>query len=283
MEEMMRIYIPSRGRATITKTFSNLPPAVRKNAVYVVPKDEVAAYEAEGYPVISPPPSVNRIAVTRQWIVEYHLTHHKETDKLCMLDDDLSFHYRVPDGGYTCSTGGRAPDHKPIVAGFAQLERLLNSHAHAGIHIKFGSNYIVPGELVRNRRVCRAIAFRASILKKHWPRTKFGVVPVQDDFDMTLSLLELGYPNVIVTDIVQEQTGGGSGSVGGASTYRDMKYHADSVHKLHARHPEFVKVVKKHTKVAWKGEERIDVVVAWKKALAAGQAKFGIREVRSAK
>lgn len=277
----MKIYIPSRSRAHITRTYGNLPPALQKHAVHVVPKDELAAYLANGLPAISPPPSVNRIAPTRQWIVEYHLkTHGHITDKMIMLDDDLGF-YRYDAARDTfCSTKN---DSTCILKAFAELEKQLDTFAHGGILMKLGANRFeeVP-QPVYNTRACRAIAFRASILQKHWPDTKFGVVPVQDDFNATLTLMKLGYQNVIITSITQEQTGG-SGSAGGASVYRDMAYHADSVHKLKARHPEYVRIATKKTDKAWGGEERIDVVVSWKKAIAAGIEEYGVRKLAKSK
>ncbi len=275
----MRIYIPSRGRAHITRTYLNLPPALQKIALYVVPREELGAYSKAGFSCVSPPPSIDRIAVTRQWIVEYHLKNHPETDKLVMLDDDLSF--RAYDPAISCKYG--AINHEATIRAFKELSVLLNTHAHGGILMQLGSNRHedAPAPLF-NTRVCRAIAFRASILKQHWPHTKFGVVPVQDDFHATLTLMQLGYPNALTTIIAQDQTGS-SGSAGGASVYRDMAYHAESVHKLKALHPDFVKVVEKKTEKAWKGEARIDVMIQWKKAIAAGIAKHGVRVMKRAK
>lgn len=275
----MRIYIPSRGRADITRTFLNLPPVLQKKAVYVVPREELGVYSKAGFSCVSPPPSIDRIAVTRQWIVEYHLKNHPETDKLIMLDDDLSF--RAYDPFISCKYGAVKPD--ATIAAFKELETLLNTYAHGGILMQLGSNRHedAPAPML-NTRACRAIAFRASVLKQHWPATKFGPVPVQDDFHTTLALLELGYPNAITTIIAQDQTGG-SGARGGASTYRDMAYHAASVRKLKELHPEFVRIVDKPAlKTTWGNEPRIDVVCSWKKALEAGIAKHGVRKLRKA-
>ena len=282
----MRIYIPSRSRAHITQTYVNLPPALQRRVLYVVPKSELKDYINAGFPAVSPPPSVDRIAVTRQWIVEYHLKHYtKVTDKLVMLDDDLRFYYRstLQPNGFCGAMSGSNPNPQKVLDGFKHLEKLLDTYAHGGILIQLGANrYEDSPKPMLNSRVCRAIAFRASILRKHWPLTKFGPVPVQDDFHATLTLMKLGYENAIVTELTQEQTGG-SGSAGGASTYRDMAYHAASVHTLKKLHPDFVKVVEKETKTAWKGEARIDVVIAWKKAIAHGIERCGLQVVRKSK
>lgn len=281
----MRIYIPSRGRAHVTKTYLNLPPVLQKIALHVVPKDELKAYLAAGFPAISPPPSVDRIAVTRQWIVEHHLkTFGHITDKLVMLDDDLRFYYRTDKlpNGFACATSGAFPDQLPVIAGFRQLSKLLDTHAHGGVVIQLGANRLDKAvDAIYNSRACRVIAYRASVLRQHWPKTKFGAVPVQDDFHATLTLLELGYPNALVTTITNEQTGG-SGAAGGASTYRDMAYHAESVHELKRLHPDFVTIVNKGVCAtgAWGGQERIDVMVQWKKAIAAGIAAHGLRKLK---
>ena len=90
--------------------------------------------------------------------------------------------------------------------------------------------------------------------------------PFMEDFDVTLQLLRLGYPNLIHNWMVQNQ--GGSNSAGGCSEHRTLEKHGKAAERLAALHPGFVKVVEKQTKTAWGGLPRKDVVVQWRKAYA---------------
>jgi hypothetical protein len=86
---------------------------------------------------------------------------------------------------------------------------------------------------------------------------------------MTLQLLRAGYPNAVITEFVHNQAG--SNTEGGCSAYRDAKMMESSARKLAKLHPGFVKVVTKETKTSWGGGERVDVQIAWKKALASAE------------
>jgi hypothetical protein len=91
-----------------------------------------------------------------------------------------------------------------------------------------------------------------------------------EDFHVSLSLLTKGLPNMSINWMVQNQNG--SNLAGGCSSYRTPERHAESALALKRRFPDFVNVVTKKTKTAWGGQERIDVIIQWKKAIAHGQS-----------
>lgn len=258
----MKLYIPSRDRANRTSTIRNITD--KYYPVYVVPKNEIAAYRAAGIERVIGVP-INSIAPTRQWIMDYHWRTYRYSDPiLVMLDDDLRFDKRRKDDPSRLLVMPVKESEKM----FGDLEKLLMKHAHGGILGREGGNRITE-RVVYNHRTCRVIGFNLEMVNKVIPGAKlFGAVPVQDDFHATLLLLRRGLKNAVLSAYVNGQ--GGSGSKGGASVYRDMAFHNASVEKLRSLHPDFVRVVTKKTKVAWGGQERNDVIISWKKAYEEG-------------
>ncbi len=264
----MRIYVPSRDRWLKGSTTLAQIPAARRGAVsYVVPREQEREYRKAGFPAISPPASVNRIAPTRQWIIEHHWKHYPNQPKLVMLDDDLTF-YRRTETNIVQST---EHDRQRM---FVVLEKTLDAYAHASIAMRLGANRFESLAPVLNTRMARVLGLRVDVLKKH-KKKWFGEVAVQDDFHLILQLLTLGYSNSVITEYVQEQKS--SNAPGGASVYRDMSFQADSVKTLAALWPDYVRVVEKKTKVSWGGQDRLDVVCSWKKAFEYGAEKHGPR------
>jgi hypothetical protein len=101
---------------------------------------------------------------------------------------------------------------------------------------------------------------------------ELGRVPVMEDFDLTLQLLRAGFPNRVSYEFCWNQRG--SGSEGGCSTYRTGEMQAAAARRLAELHPDFVKVVTKSSKSNWKQgdmQERVDVIVQWRKAFEAGR------------
>jgi hypothetical protein len=86
---------------------------------------------------------------------------------------------------------------------------------------------------------------------------------------MTLSLLELGYPNLISFKYMHDQPT--SGSKGGCERYRTKEMLDQEARKLQDLHPGFVSIVEKSTKHAWGGGKRTDVICYWKKAFCSKQ------------
>jgi len=261
----MHIYIPTMRRARLQYTLQELQHQSTYPVTLVTPYDEYDDYK-DIYPdvdIISPPPEVQRIAATRQWIMEQ-----ASDEKVVMMDDDLTFAARLHKDP---EKFGRmlAHDYKQMLD---VLNFVLDKYHHGGISIREGANRNTA-PIVSCQRMCRVIAYRRSTFFREG--VDFRNNTVMDDFEATLHLLTRGYPNGIVNSYVQNQKG--SGTKGGASTYRDLAMHADAASRLQARYPDFVNLVEKTTKTAWGGQTRTDVIIQWKRALAYGQSNKSSR------
>ncbi len=146
------------------------------------------------------------------------------------------------------------------------LACLDEGYALVGISARQGNNR-QEDTRVFNTRMNNAYAMHCDTLRKNpirWDR-----MPLMEDFDVTLQLLRLGYENAVLYEFAWNQSGGSS-AAGGCSGYRTNEMQAQCAGRLKELHPDFVTVVTKKAKGgAWKGmEERKDVRMQWKKALA---------------
>jgi len=183
-----------------------------------------------------------------------------------MLDDDLTFAIRRTDEPTKFST----PTDGDIEAVIEDVEYKLDSYAHVSIAPREGGNRRIE-PYVPNTRALRALAFRVDKLKTY--DIKFTDMEVMEDFYVQLSLLLKGESHLTINWMVQNQ--GGSNSEGGCSTYRTPEVQARAAEALHAKFPDFVRVVDKETKTAWGGGTRKDVVVSWKSAYEEGRRRAG--------
>lgn len=256
----MKIYIPTMGRSDKQVTYQSLSPNLRARTNLVVPHKERDLYA--GYPHLVTPPSIKNIGDTRQWIYEYHHKARGER-KFVMCDDDLTFAMRRKDDPTKFSTQITASQMDRI---FYDLANLLDVHAFAGILPREGGNRVTK-KYISNSRLIRVYAYKTDVLHQH--RVKFNQCGTMDDFDVALQLLTKGESNGVLCYAVQNQ--GGSQAIGGAALYRTMDTHAKSAQTLKERHPDFVTLVTKKTKVSWGGGERTDVIIQWKKAYESGK------------
>jgi hypothetical protein len=267
---MTKIYIHTYGRADRQVTWDGLPPAVRKDAVLVVQHRERKLYE--DYPVLVLPKSIEMLSPTRHHIV--HKLHDVDNHgpNLVMMDDDLRFCVRRTDE----PDKFRSAEPKDVSAMFKALFGVLGDPtkkgkvAHAGVVGREGGNRITE-PVVYCTRMMRILGYHVPTIRAK--KVRFDRLPFQQDFDMTLQLLRLGYPNAVLAGWAQDQ--GTSNAPGGCATYRTLEKLAENARKLAELHHPFVKVVAKKTKGAWGGAERLDVQVAWKKAYAEGAVHHG--------
>jgi hypothetical protein len=97
---------------------------------------------------------------------------------------------------------------------------------------------------------------------------------MMEDYHVTLSLFERGETNAQIADAAWDQCKG-SGAPGGFSHYRTNETQAAASHRLHALHPNSVKVVEKTPKTGAGGFSgtRTDVRVSWSATEKAGRGK----------
>ena len=254
----MHIYIPTMRRPRLQYTLHELKNESPYPITLVVPSEEMEDYRDVHTDILEVPPEVRGIAATRQFIMEQ-----ADDEHVLMMDDDLTFAVRRHDD----PTRFRPPVPGELRGMLMAVEALLEQYAHAGIATREGGNRQTD-QVLTCTRAPRVIGYRRSVFFKEG--VDFRNSTVMDDFEATLHLLTRGHANAILNVFVQNQRG--SGTAGGASTYRTMEMHAAAAAKLQSRYPAFVKTVQKTTKTAWGGATRTDVIIQWKKALQYGKA-----------
>lgn len=242
----MQIFIPTRGRL-FQETYGSLPPELAEKVHFVAPHDDKYTV---GLFVHKTPPEINGIGPTRQWIID-NIT----DNKVVMLDDDLVFATRRTDD----PTKFRDSTDEEISGLFSRISVLLDSFAHVGVSTREGGNRDTSDTLL-NTRLLRILAYRTDVLRRE--NVRFDRLELMEDFDVTLQLLRLGYPNIRINTIVHNQRS--SNAPGGCSTYRTLEKQSEAARGLHKLHPQFVTVVTKTTKSAWNGQTREDVRIRWK-------------------
>jgi hypothetical protein len=145
---------------------------------------------------------------------------------------------------------------------------LRDGFVHVGISSRNGNNRI-EADYVDVARMNNAYAYdREAVLACG---ARFDRLKVMEDFDITLTLLEKGYPNRVTYEYAWGQRR--SGDEGGCSLYRNDEMQREAALELARLHPGLVKIVEKESKEAWGGFEsstRTDVNIQWKKAFERG-------------
>ena len=267
----MKIYIPTRGRTDRQSTWDELPVSLKENTVLVCPAEEMEAHTKLGRNVLPCP--VEGIIRKRQWILD-----NCQERFMAMLDDDLIFLRRKSPAAWNL----RRCEPDDVLDLFAWAQSLGEDYAQVGVSPRQGNNRFYPDDVVLNNRVTNFHVYDVPMIKSLGIRFQDPFFPdtfTMEDFAVSLSLLEAGYPNAIITDFAWDQFG--SNTSGGCSLYRTRDTQAESAHLLALRHPGFVRVTEKETKGGWSGVAngdgaalhggiRTDVVISWKKAYEHG-------------
>jgi len=256
----MDIVIPTCGRAHRQLTLAQLM-AADMDVTLVVQDHEYDDYQVyadwENVRIVRLPKNIRTIAPTRQWIL-----HNIDSDVLCMVDDDLWFYKRRDD------EPTKLCDISPIElnAAFCKMhELLLQDYAHVGFAAREGANRCTD-RYIRNTRIMRVLGYNTKVLKKE--HICFDEMECMEDFHVALTLLERGYPNLVMNHYAHNQAG--SGAEGGCSSWRTPEVQERNARRLAGYHPRFVNTVKKRTVSAWGGGERTDVRIQWKQAYEQG-------------
>lgn len=253
----MEIYIPSRSRYNKRPdTLNSIPLTCHHNVNIVVPKQEYNAYSYafKDYKckIIKCP--VDGIGRVRQWIME-----NAKSNYVLFLDDDMKFGVRKE--GIKMVNA----DFDDVANMFSLLKNWLDEGwLHVGISQRAGNNRVLS-QYAETTRMNNAYAYNVKQFLKTGVR--FDRLEVMEDFDVTLSLLKLGYNNRITYKYGWSQRK--SGDIGGCSIYRTDAVQQQSAHKLKKLHPSLVKVIKKTSKQRWNGMDsstRTDVRIQWKRA-----------------
>lgn len=262
----MDIIIPTLGRKGHQETLNQLWCAGLRPVVVVQQEEyEEDAYWRDiknvysGISVAVLPGRIETIAPTRQWILE----NVGSSRTLVMLDDDLTFYKRRDDEPEKLRD--ITNDELKVAFGQLEIQLTLEGYAHAGFAAREGANRNTARYL-ENTRIMRVLGYRRDILLQE--KLRFDEMEVMEDFHVALSLLERGYPNVILNDYAHNQAG--SGKAGGCSTFRTPEMQARNAHLLAKLHPH-AQAVQRVTKGSFGGGERTDVRIQWKKAYDSGR------------
>lgn len=270
-----KIFILTRGRSNRQTTLSNIPKALKKKTYLVVDKDEYKDHRKyrrqnlagilcfpKGYGNFIIDESGN-FSDKKQWVVEHCIK--EKIRYMFILDDDLKFSIRKD---------GKLPnaEQSEVIKAFSQLENWLkNGMAHVALSAREGNNWVEEDyqEAGRAMRVC---GFDTRIIKKH--KLLFNRIILMADFDITLQLLKLGYPNKILYSYANGQRK--SNDKGGCSLYRTPERMTEAANSLKKLHPKFITTKKIKTNKPWAGfntNVRTDVQVSWKKAYEYGLSR----------
>jgi hypothetical protein len=256
------IYIPTYKRLDRQPTAKCLRDVGAYFALVVRPEEAEQAV-AMGYDIRVLPASVSNIGQTRQWIMD-----NAEDDAVLMMDDDLAFAVRGKreDNPLYLSNATRDDVRRMITW---MYEQLTDKYALVGISAREGNNR-KPEATEMNTRMMRCWGIHVPTFKK--VGASFETMPCMEDFDVFLTFLTNGYPNLVSNTWTTNQAG--SNTDGGCSTYRTLEVQGQAAEALAAKYPGIVKAVEKETKTAWGGGRRKDVTVYWKKAYA--KSRLGI-------
>lgn len=253
------VFIPSRGRADIVRSFRELPPEWKNRTTIVVHDDEANDYLKHNHGVPVAPTSVKGIGKTRDWILK-----RCSTPWVIMMDDDLYFYRRARPGGIRL-IGAEEQDRREMFR--ILLQAMNEGYVHGGVTARPTTSFWAC-----RYRVCQRVNnfhfFHTETARKYADFTKLKVM---EDFHVSLSLLEYGYPNFVLFDYCWNQPG--TNTRGGCSGYRSLGVQRECAHQLHKFHPEVVRVRTKSVvgATSWEGmKERTDVVIQWREAYAGG-------------
>lgn len=261
---MIPIFIPTRGRIERQITWGCLPEEVRKHTRLVCTAEETNLHLERGRNVQLCP--VEGISNKLQWIQEFALEW--GIPKIVCVHDDIWFKKRISKEDYHLRTA--TP--KQIIQLFETVKEALDEYVSVGIRNRAHSN---KDSSTAGLKWFAEVGARQVIFHATKPKElqklgiRYDVVNLMEDFHVTLSLLEAGYPNLILHDYCYHETP--PGTPGGCALYRDAEYQNKAAKELHRLHPHFVKLVKKPAR--WGMEESLDVIIAWKKAFESGKMK----------
>jgi len=257
----MNIWIPTYKRVEKQTTFNNIPDELKPVTKLIVDHCEYDEY-ANKYGmenVIACSPDIKGLSAKRQWMLE-----NTNEPFIFMIDDDITFGVRR-EGKLPKCTG------EDFIALYNLLESWLKEgFIHVGISMR-AFNHLEESDYTEIGRMCTTYAYNAREVLKAGCR--FDRLPLMQDFDMTLQLLELGHKNRITYEFCYGQ--GASGSKGGCSEYRTLELMEITSRKMATFHPGLVHVVQKKSEKEWEGvgNVRWDCNIEWKKAF--GRKKHG--------
>ena len=256
----MKIVIPTYGRMNKQITLDSL--SLLKEHIWLVvrPEEEDEARKIH-HQVKVITYSVHHQGDTLEWIVK----HGFPGELIWMVDDDLTFLERVKHADplkETCSNIGQRVKPQIITEMWEMIQEYSKKYVHGGISTTVAPTHFdsLPHQL--NSRYCTNKWYDLSKIDVN--RVDWSAVSAAEDFWVMLELYEQGHDFVNITKY--GSSGSPTNSVGGCSTYRTVEVHNDSMNKLQARFPEWVKLHEHEVESGpWKGETKLKARISVKR------------------
>jgi len=266
------IYVPTRGRILDQKSMRFLRLKECKDRVaFVVPQCEALAFKRKySWAKVKVVKDEWKIGTISQYIIES-----KGRYKV-LIDDDFQL-LRRRNKLSVSQKGGVATD-KDVRLLFARVKYWLRKgFAHGGVSLRQTNHFCKDAWYKFNSRVSGFMFFDSRVVRQEGIR--FDAVQERQDFHMTLSLLELGYSNVVDYEFAVGQYIQGTNAAGGCSRYRTPVFLLEQAERLAQLHPKTVRVVFKQPKVAEATKSMLtdkgipDVRIQWVKSLGLRSAE----------
>lgn len=220
----MKLYILSRGRADRVLTVGALPLSLVSQVSIVVRPDEYRAYRDAGWMKITVlDKGVENIGQVRQWVIE-----NAREEFIGLLDDDIAgFNFKPVMSRYG---GLRNASAKEIETAFATVATWLKTDklVHAALAPRFLAALPCQKKHTENYKLSQCMFFDRKKLLASGAR--FDRVPIYEDIDLTLQLLQRGYPNRILLQCCFNPNK--AGARGGCATYRTPDVKRKTVERL---------------------------------------------------
>lgn len=251
------VYIPTKGREGELKTLQQVLDHSDIKPVIVCPSDEahnkwLGNKMVDGLEI----KEVNKKYLGQVWqtIVE-----ECPTTGVMILDDDLRFAVRYLE----IHNWLEQVKDKELNDMFKWMEDQLDAgYAHGAISIRKGNHFQEDSyRECGNAKDC--LYFNRDVLLQE--NARLDRLHTMQDFDITLQLMSLGYPNNVGFNWCCDQMD--PAAVGGTTLYRTPEVQKEAAEQLAGMWPDFVQVVKKKaaSKAGIYGDERFDVKIAWRK------------------
>jgi hypothetical protein len=224
---MFDIVIPSRSRAYNQKTIHNLSEELWEKITVVVPHTQYTEYKRTLPSDITTIPfeEVDSAGEKRDFILNM-----KETGKIFLLDDDLTFYCRTLDGKkFPQATKAET---KSMMY---EISRYLDTYAMVGVTDKFMSQ-TKPREHMECQRCNQVLCINRDLLPKPWPKFEMAV---GEEHHFHLQLLTQGYKTTVLTEWSKSDK---TDAPGGCSEWRNAQNIGETFRKLEGLWPGIITI-----------------------------------------
>ncbi len=250
------VYIPTKGRGDFLaqKTLQQVLNYSNIRPIIVCPEKEAESFKRKYHHTLVEAVGKKYLGQVWQRILE-----NCPTQGVIIMDDDLRFCIRYLE----LHDFLEQIKDKELNGMFQWMSDQLDAgFVHGSISIRKGNHFIEePFRDCANAKDC--LFFNRDVLLKE--NARLDRLKTMQDFDITLQLMSLGYPNRVGYNWCCDQMD--PAAEGGTTLYRTPDVQKEAAQQLAEFWPDYVKVIKKKAKnkSAIYGDERYDVRIAWRR------------------